>query len=76
MKCYTEVHPDAKYWLPGGNVHHGEWARLVVDEIYFVGGFGDRAYIGWLDVEDWKSITQEEWESIELPGEQEGWKEW
>lgn len=76
VKCYTAIHPDAKYWLPGGGAHHSEWARLVVDEIYFVGGFGDRAYIGWIDVEDWKKVTPEEWKSVELPGEKKGWKEW
>lgn len=75
-KCYTSVHPDAKYWLPGGGGHAAEWARLVVDQVYFVGGFGDRAYIGWIDPEDFKSVTAEEWQSIELPGEKKGWKEW
>jgi hypothetical protein len=76
VKCYTAVHPDAKYWLPGNKIHHAEWARLVVDSVYWIGGFGDRAYIGWLDLEDFKNITREEWEAVELPGERKGWKEW
>ncbi len=75
-KCYTNVHPDAKYWLPGGGGHSARWARLVVDNIYFVGGFGDRAYIGWIDVDAWKSVTAKEWQSVELPGERKGWTEW
>ena len=75
-KCFTSVHPDAKYWLPGNRIHKSEWVRLVVTDIYWIGGFGDRAYIGWIPVEEWKNATQEEWESIRLPGEKKGWKEW
>lgn len=45
-------------------------------DIYWVGGFGDRAYIGWIPVEEWENVTREEWEKIKLPGEQKGWKEW
>lgn len=75
-KCFTDVHPDAKYWLPGNHIHASEWARLVVDSIYWVGGFGDRAYIGWIPIEEWNNVTRKEWESIRLPGEKKGWKEW
>ncbi|KAL9947922.1 hypothetical protein D7B24_001243 [Verticillium nonalfalfae] len=74
--CFVRTHPDAKYWLPGNRIHASEWARLVVTSVYWVGGFGDRAYIGWLPVDDWHSITRDEWEAIELPGEREGWREW
>lgn len=41
-----------------------------------MGGFGDRSYIGWIAVEDWAKVTRSEWESIRLPGEKKGWKEW
>ncbi|KAI0546931.1 pyridoxamine 5'-phosphate oxidase-domain-containing protein [Xylaria curta] len=75
-KCFVEKHPDAKYWLPGNRIHVSEFVRLVVQQIYWVGGFGDRAYIGWIPVDEWKSVTREEWESISLPGEKKGWKEW
>ncbi|KAH8597956.1 pyridoxamine 5'-phosphate oxidase-domain-containing protein [Bisporella sp. PMI_857] len=75
-ECFTKTHRDAKYWLPGNSIHHSEWVRLVVQKIYWVGGFGDRAYIGWIPVEEWQSVTREEWESIKLPGEKKGWKEW
>ncbi|KAH9436975.1 hypothetical protein MCOR02_000637 [Pyricularia oryzae] len=74
--CYVNTHPDAKYWLPGNPIHEAEWVRLVVTKVYWVGGFGDRAYIGWIPVEEWKDVTREEWESLRLPGEKPGWKEW
>ncbi|KAI9733221.1 MAG: hypothetical protein M1818_007339 [Claussenomyces sp. TS43310] len=75
-KCYTDVHPDAKYWLPGNPIHKSEWTRFVVEEVYWIGGFGDRAYIGWIPVEEWKNVTRKELEEIRLPGEKKGWKEW
>jgi hypothetical protein len=75
-KCFTSVHPDAKYWLPGNRIHECEWVRLVVTDVYWIGGFGDRAYIGWIPVEEWRNVTREEWEGIRLPGEKKGWKEW
>lgn len=74
--CFVDAHPDAKYWLPGNRIHESEFVRLVVTKIYWVGGFGDRAYIGWIDPADWNNVTQEEWEAVELPGEKKGWKEW
>jgi hypothetical protein len=75
-QCFLKLHPDAKYWLPGNDIHESKWVRLVVRDIYWVGGFGDRAYIGWIPVEEWENVTREEWEKIKLPGEQKGWKEW
>ncbi|RDW79942.1 FMN-binding split barrel-3 [Coleophoma cylindrospora] len=75
-QCFVDVHPDAKYWLPGNKIHAAEWVRLVVQDIYWVGGFGDRAYIGWIPVEEWRNVTKSEWEDIKLPGEKKGWKEW
>jgi hypothetical protein len=75
-KCFTGVHPDAKYWLPGNRIHTSEWVRLVVQELYWIGGFGDRAYIGWIPVEEWRNVTKEEWQDVRLPGEKKGWKEW
>ncbi|KAJ9130452.1 FMN-binding split barrel-related protein [Coniochaeta hoffmannii] len=74
--CYTSAHPDAKYWLPGNRIHEAHFVRLVVTHVYWVGGFGDRAYIGWIPVEEWRNVTREEWEGVRLPGEKKGWKEW
>jgi hypothetical protein len=75
-ECFVRQHPDAKYWLPGNRIHQSEWVRLVVEGVYWVGGFGDRAYIGWIDVETYKSVKRGEWEGVRLPGEKKGWKEW
>ena len=75
-KCFTDAHPDARYWLPGNSIHESEWVRLVVREVYWIGGFGDRAYIGWIPVEEWRDVNREEWKSVRIPGERRGWKEW
>ncbi|KAK8024177.1 fmn-binding split barrel-related protein [Apiospora rasikravindrae] len=74
--CFVKAHPDAKYWLPGNRIHESEFVRLVVQQVYWIGGFGDRAYIGWLPVNDWKNITRKEIGEIKLPGEKKGWDEW
>ncbi|SPQ19638.1 9e998048-03dd-4991-823d-03932c222ed5 [Thermothielavioides terrestris] len=52
-RCFVHSHPDAKYWLPGNRIHEAHFVRLVVQQIYWVGGFGDRAFIGWIPVEEW-----------------------
>ncbi|KAH7409621.1 pyridoxamine 5'-phosphate oxidase-domain-containing protein [Cadophora sp. MPI-SDFR-AT-0126] len=81
-QCFTATHPDAKYWLPGNPIHTSEWVRLVVQEVYWIGGFGDRNYIGWIPVEEWRAVKRSEWEEVRLPGEEdgeakgEGWLEW
>jgi hypothetical protein len=74
--CFTSKHQDAKYWLPGNVIHESSWARLVVTQVYWIGGFGDRAYIGWIPIDEWRNVTKDEWTSIKLPGEEKGWKEW
>ncbi|PGH00004.1 hypothetical protein AJ80_09241 [Polytolypa hystricis UAMH7299] len=76
-ECFLKSHPDAKYWLPDdkGAAHSGYWARLVVQEALWIGGFGDRARIGWLDVEEWSAVREhgedgeEGWADVRLPGE-------
>ncbi|KAJ7741154.1 pyridoxamine 5'-phosphate oxidase-domain-containing protein [Mycena maculata] len=76
--CFARAHPDARAWFPGNRIHASRWARLVVREVYWVGGFGDRAYIGWIPSEEWRSVTREEVRECVLPGEKEreGWREW
>lgn len=44
--CFLQRHPDAEAWFPGNKIHESEWVRLVVRDVYWIGGFGDRAYIG------------------------------
>lgn len=78
--CYVKKHPDAAWWLPGNRIHESKWVRLVVEEVYWIGGFGDRAYIGWIPKEEWLSVTPEEIDGVRLPGEKKsgwsGWREW
>ncbi|OAQ99961.1 hypothetical protein LLEC1_07935 [Akanthomyces lecanii] len=74
--CYLAKHPDSKYWLPGNHIHTSDWTRMVVTKVYWVGGFGDRAYIGWIPVDEWNRVKEDEWKAIKLPGETEGWSEW
>lgn len=72
--CFIRNHPDAVAWLPGNRIHESKWVRLVVEEVYWIGGFGDRAYIGWIPREEWAGVTKEEMEGIRLPGEKaSGW---
>ena len=68
-ECFTKYHPEAVMWLPGNKIHESHWARLVVQDIYWIGGFGDRAYIGWIPDEDWRNVTLEEVQNCRLPGE-------
>ncbi|KAI1178891.1 pyridoxamine 5'-phosphate oxidase-domain-containing protein [Nemania sp. FL0916] len=75
-ECFVAKHPDAKYWLPGSRVHKTAFMRLVVEQVYWVGGFGDRAYIGWIPVDEWRRVSVDEWKEAKLPGEKEGWDEW
>lgn len=76
-KCFVKHHPDAAAWLPGNKIHESKWVRLVVEEVYWIGGFGDRAYIGWIPLEEWKGVTKDEVEKCRLPGEtKKGWNSW
>ncbi|TKA44879.1 hypothetical protein B0A54_03169 [Friedmanniomyces endolithicus] len=72
--CFMRAHPDSLLWQPGNDIHTSEYTRFVVEHVYWFGGFGDRARIGWLPVEDWRSVTREEVEAMSLPGEK-GWRE-
>jgi hypothetical protein len=77
--CFVKYHPDAAGWLPGNPIHESKWVRLVVQDIYWIGGFGDRAYIGWIPLDEWQSVTRKEIDEIRLPGEKDngwGWASW
>ncbi|KAI9848017.1 MAG: hypothetical protein M1838_000663 [Thelocarpon superellum] len=68
-KCFLAAHPDSKPWVPGpGSVHMSQWARLVVTDVYWFGGFGNVALIQWLPIEEWRNVTQEEMDAMALPG--------
>ncbi|KAL9602029.1 MAG: hypothetical protein Q9219_002138 [cf. Caloplaca sp. 3 TL-2023] len=68
-RCFFERHPEAVAWRPGNAIHESWWARLVVEQVYWIGGFGDRAYIGWIPIEEWRGVTQEEVNNARLVGE-------
>ena len=82
--CFLKEHPDSIYWQPGNDIsHESEYMRFVVDQVYWFGGFGDRARIGWLPIEEWRSVTKGEIDECRLPGEKDDkgglaawWKEW
>ncbi|KAI4725352.1 hypothetical protein E4T49_06929 [Aureobasidium sp. EXF-10728] len=76
--CFVKNHPDAVAWLPGNRIHTSRWVRLVVEDIYWIGGFGDRAYIGWIPLEAYQNVTQQEIDGCKLPGEKSTrtWAEW
>jgi hypothetical protein len=67
-------------WQPGNDIsHESEYMRLVVEHVYWFGGFGDRARIGWLPLEEWQNVTMEEIEACRLPGEEKDkawWRDW
>jgi len=69
-ECFLKRHDDAEAWAPGNDIHESWWARLVVREVFFFGGFGDRAYIGWILGSEWKGVTEEEVHRARLVGEE------
>ncbi len=73
VACYLRRHPDARLWLPGDEhaAHAGRWVRLVVQEVYWMGGFGDRHWIGWFEREEWNKVREEDWGAVRLPGERD-----
>jgi len=68
-RCFARYHPDSVIWMPGNRIHESHWVRFVVREVFWVGGFGNRAYIGWIPLDMWQGVTEEEIQSARLPGE-------
>ncbi|CAK9437403.1 uncharacterized protein LODBEIA_P17810 [Lodderomyces beijingensis] len=68
-KCFLERHPDAALWLPDIVIspHKSHWTKIKVESIHIIGGFGDTAYIGTIDSEEYHSA-----EIIEPPTDEEG----
>lgn len=71
--CFLRSHPDSIFWQPGNDIHESHYAQLIVDHIYWFGGFGDRARIGWLPLDVWQNLTMKEIIEAKLPGE-EKWR--
>ena len=74
-ECFLGKHPDAAAWLPGNKIHESWWGRLVVNDVYWIGGFGDRAHIGWIPKGEWEGVKDEEVRDARLVGE-EGYETW
>lgn len=72
-QCFFSRHEEAEAWRPGGGVHESWWGRLVVRSVYWIGGFGDRAFIGWIPEETWEGVREWEVEKARLVGE-DGWE--
>ncbi|CAK4031622.1 hypothetical protein AC579_6073 [Lecanosticta acicola] len=70
QKCFLRSHPDSIYWQPGNEVSHAShYVQLVVEHVFWFGGFGDRARIQWLPVEEWRNVSMKEAFEARLPGE-------
>lgn len=54
-QCFLKKHPESHIWIPGTNVHGSFWTRFVPDGMHYIGGFGDRAYIGDINVDTYKN---------------------
>ncbi|KLO14605.1 hypothetical protein SCHPADRAFT_903139 [Schizopora paradoxa] len=59
QECYLQRHPDAKWWLPEDPdaPHIAVWARFDPHSVYFVGGFGDKHYIGSIPIDLYQNTT-------------------
>ena len=66
-RCFTTRHPDAKLWTPGNKIHETYWVEFEVQSVYWIGGFGNVAYIGW--------IPKELYQNAKLPCAEE-WNGW
>lgn len=75
--CFLKTHPDSVLWQPGNHISHSSrYVRLVVEHVYWFGGFGDRARIGWLPIDEWRNVTMKEIVACELPGEKQQKSSW
>lgn len=61
LNCYLDHHPDASHWAPNAtdSPHVSFLAEFSVNKAYWVGGFGDEHYIGWLTSDEWNAAWKE-----------------
>ena len=69
-ECFFGRHREARTWRPGNRIHESWWGRLRVRGVYWVGGFGDRSFIGWIPGGEWDGVTGEEVRRARLVGEE------
>jgi len=50
---YLKKHPSSKAWI---NFSDFAMYRMVIEDVYVVGGFGNEHYIGWISPEQYLSI--------------------
>jgi hypothetical protein len=74
--CFMQKHPDSVLWQPGNDIHESQYVRLIVEHVYWFGGFGDRARIGWLPIEEYRGVTAQEIAECRLPGEKKTDSDW
>ncbi|KAK9344270.1 pyridoxamine 5'-phosphate oxidase-domain-containing protein [Lipomyces starkeyi] len=55
--CFLRRHPDAKFWLPGNGFHNSSFAKFDVESVYWIGGFGHKAYVGDIPVDLYHNAT-------------------
>ncbi|KAI0663493.1 pyridoxamine 5'-phosphate oxidase-domain-containing protein [Cubamyces menziesii] len=67
--CYIAHHPDARWWLPGPREPHvAYWARFDPHSVYFVGGFGDEHYIGYIPLEMYQAALSGDDQGLSVAG--------
>ncbi|KAG0142014.1 hypothetical protein CROQUDRAFT_663089 [Cronartium quercuum f. sp. fusiforme G11] len=58
-KLYESFHPDSSFWDGDSAPHKAFWVRFKITKVYYFGGFGDRAAIGWLDLKSYRTSFKE-----------------
>ena len=54
--------------MPGNPIHEAEWVTFEVERVYWVGGFGDREFIGDIPVELYRNVTLKEEQAVVVNG--------
>jgi len=50
--------------VPGNPIHEAEWVTFEVERVYWVGGFGDREFIGDIPVGLYRNVTLKEEQAV------------
>lgn len=65
-KCFVDRHPDATLWMPGSRIHDSFWVQFRVRTVYWVGGFGNVAYIGFIPTDMYRNVRLSAYDRREL----------
>ena len=55
-QTYLAKHPNSKAWI---NFSDFTMYRMLVEDVYVVGGFGNDHYIGWISAEQYLSVQMD-----------------